>query len=223
LKDPARVYISLKKISEKYDFKGYALRCTPELIEYSYPCLAVSKLADESIDGACEGDLSSAVTMVILRYISGNIPVVFDCGSMDIRNNAFKLLHCGQIAKSLSESTKNISILEPSKERVRAMRRGVPGTASGAILASTVKPGRATLAKINRAGNRMFIATGETVEPKKVPLVGYAEMKMDSDIKSILLTMVENGIEHHLCLVHGDQKSELIALCDLLNIQPIVC
>lgn len=204
-----RIYVALKRIVGKYGLNGYALRCIPELANYSFPCLAVSKLAGDGVDGACEGDLPAAITMIILRELAANIPCVFDCDSVDFAKNSLKLWHCGQLATALAGSSENMSIREP-----------MGGSRRGAVLSSYLKPGKVTIAKLNREGDTMFITSGEVIEPSELRTGAHAEARLDFDVRETIKKMVDNGIEHHLCLVYGDIKEELRALCEILGIKP---
>jgi len=64
----------------------------------------------------------------------------------------------------------------------------------------------------------MFITSGEIKENSGT----YVDVKLDSDLTETLQLIAESGMGHHLCLVHGDIKPELTALCEILGIQPII-
>ena len=85
-----------------------------------------------------------------------------------------------------------------------------------------VKPGRATLAKLDVDGSKMFVTTGEVVRPS-MSLASYSEIVLDNKLKDTLKMMADNGIGHHICLVHGDCRAELEALCKILGIKLIMC
>jgi L-fucose isomerase-like protein len=206
-----RIYVALQKIIGKYDFTGYALRCIPELADYSYPCLAVSKLAEDGVDGACEGDLPAAITMIILRELTSDIPCVFDVDSADFAKNSLIFWHCGQVAIPLAGGSDNVSISEVVRKSQKK-----------AVLSSHLKPGKVTIAKLNRTAEKMFITSGEVIEPLELLTGAHAEVKFDFNVSDVIEEMVENGVEHHLCLVYGDLKEELKALCEILEITPVV-
>lgn len=130
----------------------YALRCTPELSNYSFPCTAVSRLAEEGIDGACEDDLPAAATMVVLRGSSGRIPCVLDIDSADFQRNLLRLWHCGQLALSLGNSSKASGVTPEW------------GSRKGVVLPRWLNPGKVTIAKISRKGDKILITLGMIVD-----------------------------------------------------------
>jgi len=210
-----KVSMALDRVVKLHDLKGAALRCLPELQSYSYPCIGVSKLSDEGIPIACEGDLPAAITSVILYELTGNPPAVFDCDSIDPKENLLRLWHCGHLATKLAIEDKKIDIIPPT------YFGGITG--SGAILSFPVKPGKVTLAKLSTDGEKMLIASGETIIPEEQFTGAYAEVKLDCNATDLVRMMTKEGIEHHICLVHGNVVSELNELCEILRIRPVRC
>lgn len=210
---PAKIYAALDRMVKQYKLSGYAFRCSPMNYEYCFPCLALSMLSEKGIAGACEGDLTSAITMIILRALTGNVSVDFDIDSGKIETNVLKLFHCGHAATTLAESPENIIVTLPSG----------PIKPFGAVICIPLKLGRVTLAKMDIKGEKMFIASGKVIRPQDTRRGDYAEVKLDSDLIDLLNKMAENGVSHHLSLVYGDVTSELEALCEILEIQPITC
>lgn len=213
--DSMRTSLALEKVVRKHNLKAGGLRCLPELQKHAFPCLAVSRLSNENISIACEGDLPGAITLTILGELTGNIPAVFDHDSIDLPRNILRLWHCGHLATKLATQTSDVVIRSPTYfDQV---------VGPGAILSFSVGPGRATLAKLNRAADKMLIASGEVVPPEERFSGAYAEVKLDSNIFEVIETITREGLEHHICLVHGDVTSELEDLCELLSIQAIRC
>ena len=71
----------MSKIVEKYKLKGYALSCTPMCFELAHPCLALSRSTERGVVGSCEGDLPSAIMLLIMHELTDKSPGVFDIDS----------------------------------------------------------------------------------------------------------------------------------------------
>lgn len=84
-----------------------------------------------------------------------------------------------------------------------------------------------TLASLaeDREGYRMHIVTGEGKEPPQwvemgVPLPAWPSVKFfpDGNVRSIL----DNVLSQHFAAVYGDYVEELLNLCYLLDIKPVL-
>ncbi|MCJ7563107.1 MAG: L-fucose/L-arabinose isomerase family protein [Candidatus Aminicenantes bacterium] len=107
LKEQIRHYYATKSIIEERQFDFVAVKCHYELSEfYSTQCLSAAFMNDpydwdgqkEPVVFACEADADGAVTMQILKLMSGK-PVVFtDLRHYDESNDIMILCNCGAIS-----------------------------------------------------------------------------------------------------------------------------
>ena len=68
------VYQRLKELVAKYDLQGVTLRCFDLLSTVKNTgCIALSKLNDEGIPAACEGDIPTLLTMMLCKRITGEL------------------------------------------------------------------------------------------------------------------------------------------------------
>jgi len=211
---PAKICAAVDKIVAKYKLNGYALSCTPMCYELAHPCLALSRSTEAGVVGSCEGDLPSAIMLLIMHEITGNPPAVFDIDSGDIERNVLNLWHCGHLAPSLAESPSNISITPP------LFGKDVMGP--GAVLFFPIKPGKVTIATLSGKADRMFFTSGEALRVDGEKGFGaYSEVKLDCNLVDVLQTLARNGSGHHLCVVHDDIRRELEDFCRILGISAI--
>lgn len=64
-----RIYIRLKEIVSRYQLDGLTLRCFDLLTTVKNTgCVALSKLNDEGIPAACEGDVPLLLTMMVAKH-----------------------------------------------------------------------------------------------------------------------------------------------------------
>lgn len=107
LKEQIRHYYATKSIIEERQFDFAAVKCHYELSEYySTQCLSAAFMNDpydwdgdkEPFAFACEGDADGAVTMEILKLVSGR-PVAFvDLRHFDESAQRMTLCNCGGVA-----------------------------------------------------------------------------------------------------------------------------
>ncbi|MFQ5761675.1 MAG: hypothetical protein ACE5PO_01450, partial [Candidatus Bathyarchaeia archaeon] len=110
-----RMYLALRMMVKKYDLRGFAVRCWPEMMvdHRVSPCLGISKLTSEGVMGVCEGDMHSTATMLILYELAGSLPCCLDLNTMDERENSITLWHCGANAAELAEDPSRITLRYP--------------------------------------------------------------------------------------------------------------
>ncbi len=96
----------------------------------------------------------------------------------------------------------------------------------GATTIFCCKPGRVTLARLARIKGQyvMHIATGEAFEQPKVMFKEarekwpHAFIKLDGDAERF----VQNCRSNHMHMSYGDLKDELVEVCEILQIKPII-
>jgi L-fucose isomerase-like protein len=74
MKGAEAIYERLKEIVHKYDLQGVTLRCFDLLSTVKNTgCIALSKLNDEGIPAACEGDIPTLLTMMVCKKQTGEL------------------------------------------------------------------------------------------------------------------------------------------------------
>jgi len=94
MKGAEAIYERLKQIVERYDLQGVTLRCFDLLSTVKNTgCIALSKLNDEGIPAACEGDIPTLLTMMIAKRLTGEL--CFQVNPARIQANGEMLFaHC---------------------------------------------------------------------------------------------------------------------------------
>ena len=74
MKGAEAIYARLKEIVGRYDLQGVTLRCFDLLTTVrNTGCIALSKLNDEGIPAACEGDIPALLTMMVCKRLTGEL------------------------------------------------------------------------------------------------------------------------------------------------------
>jgi len=233
LKKQIRVYIALKRIINKYNFDFCGLKCQPELSDhYVCACLAIALINDpydaeghkEPIVCACEVDHDGALTMQILKIISGGKPTtLMDVLSYDEEKELLYLGNCGGMATWFTKRSK-----DPGENLSEVhLRPQIQGKAGGAATQYVADEGIFTIARLFREGDeyRMVLIKSKAV---KVP---RENLKRDmwpwphivvkfkrSDFFKLLDVLGAN----HLHATEGDYIEELIEFCKLKDIKYVI-
>lgn len=95
--DSVKIYLAAKKICEENGFKAVAFSCWPKLGNFKNmtACLCDSLLDSVGIPAACEGDMLSAISMLILKILSEKPPAVMDLPAFDEEDDSILIWHCG--------------------------------------------------------------------------------------------------------------------------------
>ena len=236
LRFQVRCYLANKDINEEKRLDFISVKCMTELSDHYVPqCISAALMPGpydaegdkQSCAMSCEADGDGALSMEILKEISGGRATLFaDVSHMDADKGILYLPNCGGMCSwfagrstDASENLKHIE-LRPS---VR------PG--GGAITYFTAAPGPVTLARLYRVAGRyrMAIIPGEAVDLDEADRASFIEargkhqlptafVRVDADLNRF----VDEFGSNHISGVAGDWVRELVALCDMLDIDVVV-
>jgi len=225
-----RSYLATKRIIEDNELDFCGVKCQPEMSNgYCLQCLNVALTNDpydadgpkEPVACSCEADADGALTMQILKLLSGNAPTSLNDIAI-ITDRAMTLANCGAMATAFAACA-------PTPEANLARVELVPhnfGEAGGAATCFTVPAGqRMTFARLFRQKDQYLLGmlSGTTVEKDRAaqspamqvrPLI-FADINIDS--QRFLSTFGSN----HLLAVEGDLIGELTAFAGMLGIEAI--
>jgi L-fucose isomerase-like protein len=223
LVEALKIYKALKGIAEDYSFQAMAVKCWPELMNSGImsPCLALSKLNDDGIMTACEGDVTAAATMLILYYLTGKQVFLCDLFEMNEADNSYFMYHCGAAPSKLAEKSSDVQL----NIHFRKYKPLTPMVLKPGVIADfAIKPGKVTFARLTekKGKYRLLIMEGEAVPQENLIGGNGMRVKMNGKVKTILERMVREGIEHHQLVVHAEIKKELVELCGFLGIEPLL-
>jgi L-fucose isomerase-like protein len=95
--ESVKLFLATQDLCQERGFKAVAFSCWPKLgaLRNMTACLAQSLLDSSGIPSACEGDLLSAVSMLVLRGLSRQPVAVMDLPAFDDEDQSVLLWHCG--------------------------------------------------------------------------------------------------------------------------------
>jgi L-fucose isomerase len=230
----ARCYLATKELIAERELDFVAVKCMPDLTNFYVPqCLSAALLPGPyDADGrkeptmmACEADGDAALTMEILKQVSGGKPALFmDVSYIDDDAGIFYLPNCGAFCSWYAARAD-----DPAENLRRVELRPANRPGGGAITYFTTAPGPLTFARLYRRSGEyhMAIAGGATVD---IPLDKYqafvaargshplptAFARLEVDIDEFIGSFASN----HILAVDGVYVEELLHLCRLLGITP---
>ncbi|MDO8685178.1 MAG: L-fucose/L-arabinose isomerase family protein [Clostridiales bacterium] len=223
-----KLYLALKEFCEEKGYDFVAVKCLPELPAiYTTFCLAHAIMGDAQDDRgmkerfvfACEADINAALTMQMLKMLSSG-PVLFtDLTEYNFPSDLLTTCNCGSQPTDFAKDKKEVYW---EREGVHEFCWKYGGTCPQHV----AKPGKATAARLYRENGKyeMLIAHVEVIDMPREKLKEtiwerpHAFLKLLCDRDEFFSSIRSN----HIHLVYGDYEKELVELCRILDIKPVV-
>ena len=209
-----KIYLATKKLVFDNKIDAIAFKCWPDLKNNNVcsPCFTLSALSDDGVMSACEGDVTSAVSMLILHLMTGKNVFLGDMLKIDNNKSEILYSHCGAMSKNLSEDFNKIEY------RIHADPENV--WKPGLTVEFPLKPGELTFARVGEISGkyRMLAYKGKAIESEMFVRGNPAKVIVNKDPEKIVKNLIKNGSEHHQIAVHSNILKELSLLCSFLNI-----
>lgn len=225
----ARFAIAYEEFVTKYGYDAIAVSCWPKFQDdflFSV-CDVVGELNDRGVPTACEGDLTSAISMLLLHYLSDDITTLMDLSAVDPADNSVLMWHCGPASKRFcSEHKFTYSLNYSGKDHKGADLDHAVGT--GIVRDMVFDPGKATIARLTGEMDQLFISTGVFQDGSKESYCGsrgwLGELKLNCESISstdFFNTIMVSGFQHHFPIVMGDYSEELMEVASWLGLNKI--
>ncbi len=220
LEKSAALFGAIAKLKAKFLVNAFAIRCWPEFISselYGIAiCSTIGHLTNHEILTACEGDAYGAVMMRMLRELSGEPP--FFCDLIRMEGDYGVAWHCGAAPVRICRNGCAPKLCHSATVE--------GGGVKGVTCEFPLKPGRVTVARLGEKrdgdGFRMLIAPGEGLETDLFVRGNPLKIKFDAGCDKLRETVIGQGWEHHYALGYGDLAPELLDLCRMLDIEPVL-
>ena len=238
LKNQLRLYLSVRKVNEEKGFDFCGIKGQRELTEYV--CLAdvAEMLLNDPYDWrgpkeptvcATEADAYAAITMQLLKYVSGGLPTLFmdvrlyhpDRDIWDFCNSGNHASFYAQRSFDPEDNFKHITLYPALEFYFKA---------GGASVSFDAGPGELTFARLGLWDDKPYLvmAKGEVVdlpedERKKIddqtdPTWPHVHARLFCDYEEFIDLFPSN----HILAVAGDHLESLKYLSEIAGIRPIV-
>jgi len=222
----ARVYIVIERLIQEHDYAGVGVACWPQFQElYGLTaCTTLGRLNEKGHVAACEGDVPSAISMALLKAIGGDKPILMDLSALDISDDTVMLWHCGVGHPTWTEHCVQCRHTIIQAKGDDGVTRPAPAAYDMVLKASPV-----TLMRITDGGNRLLLATGETLgdtKPSARGTRGWAgnfKLNGEEPISSLefINTVLVNGFEHHYPIAMGNLSDAILEFAAWMDIKPL--
>ncbi len=231
-----RCYLATKEIIAEKGLDFVAVKCMPDLTTHYVPqCMSAAFLpgpydadgAKEPMMMACEADGDGALTMEILKQVSGGKPVLFlDISYIDDQARVAYMPNCGAFCSWYAKRSDN-----PAENLKQVELRAANRPGGGAMTYFTASPGPLTFARLYRKNGEYFMAimAGETINLPEDDYEAFVQargsfqlptafVKLDVDTDVFISEFASN----HIVAVDGIYVRELQHVCQMLDITPVV-
>ncbi len=238
LKTQIRLYLAMCAVNEDKGFDFCGLKGQRELTEYvclgDVPEMLMNDPYDwrgpkESVVCATEADANAALTMQLMKYVTGGLPVLFmdarlyhpDLGLWDWCNSGNHASYYAAQSMDADENFKSITFYPALEFYFKA---------GGASVEFDAKPGEMTFARLGFWDEKPFmvIVHGESAdlpaeERERLknltdPTWPHVYAKLDCSFEEFLSVFPANHVQG----VPGDRVRALVNLCEIAGIKPIV-
>lgn len=223
LEKSARVHQAIMRLADETGFDALGLSCWPQFqADYDLAvCSVMGHLNSSGLIAACEGDLTSAISMLILRCLTnGEVNTLMDLVSIDSSDESVLLWHCGPTAVELADE--NGATLQPLW-----LFEGPEGHQVGLHNDLVLKPGRGTVLGLTTDFNGMLILEGEidNAKPSYLGSRGWlTNLLLNGEsitTAELVQTIMVSGYQHHYPFAYGDLSHAGLELCGWLGIDPL--
>jgi L-fucose isomerase-like protein len=227
LLNTARVYLAFKEIKETNNYDSIAIGCWPKYRRDFgiVVCGVIAQLLEDNILAACEGDIESVITMMMMNYLSGSMPMLMDMSKIDGKDNSVLMWHCGSAPNCYADS-KGTSIeghYKPGSRISAADDIKVAG-----VYDMYFKSQEVTVARLTGNGKKLFMFSGNSIEKTDRSYdgsrgwIGNLSMHGKSlTVPDLVETVMSRGLQHHFAICAGNLEDEMKELAAWLNINEI--
>ena len=221
-----KMYVAYRRFVDEFGYDAIAISCWPKFQDdYKYSvCSTIGMLNDDKIVAACEGDLMSAVSMLILQEMSGDSTMCMDFSAFDEKDDSVMMWHCGPASKRFCQTTgyslgENYSGMahEPGK---------ICGT--GVVRDMEFDAGAATVFRFSGDMESYLNLTGTfmgNTKPSNCGSRGWLNnLKLNGKPITALNftnTILSGGFEHHYAIAWGNLSDEIAEMNKWLGIKPL--
>jgi len=205
----ARLYLVMKDLLSEKGAQGLTMAYGDDPLPV--PCFAYVKLRDEGIPAACEADIISLITMVILHYVTGKPSFMGNLRHVDLNNNTLMISHCVAPTRMAGYDERALPYV------LRNQHWGPPaGVLSAFVPMNTGQ--EVTVCRLDGELKNMLITKGVIEECRDLEEYCRNTVRIRiSDVKKLIHTTSGN---HHV-MVYGDHREEIRELNKLFGVATI--
>jgi L-fucose isomerase-like protein len=219
----SRTLSAIVDLAKDHNLQGVAVSCWPrfQTDEQLAVCTVMGHLNSIGLIAACEGDVTSAVSMFALHCMSnGDVVTLMDLVTLDPQDESVLLWHCGPTSPLLADSRG--TRMEPL-----SLFENKNGEQIGLHNDLVLKPGKATVLGFTVDFEQMLILDGD-IDNQKPSYKGsrgwLRNLRLngkETSVVDLVQTLMVSGYQHHYPFAYGLFADAGMELCGWIGIQPI--
>lgn len=188
-----QIYLAIKSLVNKYELKGFTIRCFDLLnTVHSTSCLALALFNDEGIIGTCEGDLPALISMFIVKEILNKESFQANPSEIHLDTSKMILAHCTLPLKM----TTSYSLTTHFESRI------------GIGIKGELKLTDCMIFRISADLDKFVLLEGEIIN--NLSRNNLCRTQIEVKIKDHINYFLENPLGNHHLIVYGNDKDKLI-------------
>ncbi|MEW5946684.1 MAG: hypothetical protein AB1742_10845 [bacterium] len=222
----ARVEAALRRMAERGGWSGIALRCWPEFFDQRRlsVCSTVGRLNESGIAVACEGDVISALSMMLLNHAAGDVGMLMDVSDVDLEGDAVLFWHCGPAPWSCAD-----------EEGVKLTAHSIGGREQpdgsferfGCVGDMVLSPGAMTVMRLTQDADAALLVNGSFVRGKNRGFDGsrgwftgfsFPPSGEGASALDFVNTVMAHRFPHHFAMVRGNASGVLLEAFEWLGV-----
>jgi L-arabinose isomerase len=218
-----QVYLALEAAAAEQNLDALAVSCWPRFqADYQFAvCSVMGHLNTAGLIAACEGDVTSAVSMLALRGLTnGSVITLMDLSAVDEADESVLLWHCGPTSPALAD--------ERGVRMQSLWLFDQPGQAPIGLHNDLVlRPGRATVMGFTTDFERILVLEGDVdnIKPGYTGSRGwFRNLQLNETaltVPDLVQTLMVSGFQHHYPLAYGSLSAAALELAAWLGIKPV--
>lgn len=227
LENSARVYRAFEDLIKNEGYDAVAISCWPRFRKELgiVVCSVIGRLLDHGYLAACEGDVDSVITMMILKSLSGQQPMLMDMSKFDNTDQTVLMWHCGSAPNRYADEYGTVleGHYKPGSHITCMDSIKVVGVNN---MYYGTRP--VTVARLTNDYKNMLLFSGEFVAKSDRSYDGsrgwIGNITVDGqllEVKKLVNTVLSQGYQHHYPIVAGNVEKQLREVMAWLNIEPL--
>jgi len=199
IEDAGKVNSMLKKMIDDHKLDAITVECFSLVQENAVTaCLGLSFLNDLGIPAGCEGDLCSAIGLMIAKELTAELPWMANVAG--ISGDDVLFAHCTAPTSVLSEYHVNTHF----------------ETKKGTAIHGRISAREVSIFRLNNTLDKVFHTYGEVVDGmyEKNACRTQLHVKLDEEV---IKEMKANPLGNHHLIIPGDRREELAILANILG------
>ena len=205
----ARMYLAYTDFVKAHGYDALAISCWPKFqddFQYSV-CSVVAQLNDDGIPTAWEGDPLSAISMLVLSFLTGEPSMLMDLSAFDEQDDTVLMWHCGPASARYAKQNGYSMGLNYS-----GAPHEDPRNPSGLGITRNMVFDRmdATIFRLTGECDKIFLMEGTFIGDTKKSFHGsrgwYGNLRLNGtpiSAKDVANTVLVTGFQHHFPMVAG--------------------